>query len=474
MTVHTGKEPGMSRRRVGAIAVVLIAVLVYLAFSKDIPFTHGYRISAYFSNANDVKQRAPVRIAGVNVGKVVAIDKPNSSSKVRVTFELKKSALPIHADATVKVRPRIFLEGNQFVDLNPGSPSAPLLEDGDSIPAEQTAAANQLDELLTSVNRDARRGLTSIFTEIGIALDTVGTPEQNANQDPEVRVLTGGEALNRAMRYGPEGFKGGARVFDALIGENDTDEQDILRGFRDFNQAINDRETQIVPLIADFATTLGAFADDERMLTEATKQFSRINYESEPTLRKLNEMLPHLTKFANDIAPQLDEIPSMVAAAEPWIDQTTQLLSRSELGTTAPLARRSIRDFAAVSHEGLKTLPEMNRLALCWTNVWQPTLMKQVPDGSLSSGVENYKEFWYALVGWAGATQNFTGNGNYLRMASGSASQARLPGNKWLISAQPESGRRPARQSQTPPLRDDVACYKNAVPDLAAAAGSTP
>ncbi len=474
MTVHTGREPGMSRRRVGAIAVAVIFVLVYLAFSKDIPFTQGYRMSAYFSNANDIKKRAPVRIAGVNVGKVVAIDNPDSSSKVRVTFELKKAALPIHADATAKIRPRIFLEGNGFIDLNPGSPSAPRLEEGASITASQTGTSNQLDELLSSMNRDARHGLTSIFTEIGIALDTVGTPERNANQDPEVRNLTGGEALNRAMRYGPDGFKGGARVLDALIGEYETDQTDILRGFRDFNQAINDRETQIVPMIADFATTLGAFADDERTLTEATKQFSRLNYESEPTLRKLNEMLPHLTKFANDMAPQLDEIPSMVAAAEPWIDETTQLLAKSELGTTAPLARRSVRDFASVSHEGLKTLPQMNRLALCWTNVWQPTLMKQVPDGSLSSGVENYKEFWYTLVGWAGASQNFTGNGNYLRMASGSAAQTRLPNSKWQIAAQAEAGRRPARQKQTPPLRDDVACYKNAVPDLTASAGSTP
>lgn len=474
MTLHGGREKGMSRRRAGAIAAAVIALLVYLSFTKDIPFTQGYRVSAYFANANDIKPRAPVRIAGVNIGKVVAIDKPNPSSKVRVTFELKNAALPIHSDATAKIRPRLFLEGNGFVDLNPGSPSAPRLDDGDSIPATQTGTSNQLDELLTSINRDARHGLTSIFTEIGIALDTVGTPEENANQDPEVRALTGGEALNRAMRYGPEGFKGGARVLDALIGEYDTNQLEILKGFRDFNQAVNDRETQIVPMITDFATTLGAFADDERALTKATKEFSRLTYESEPTLRKLNEMLPHLTKFANDIAPQLDEIPSMVAAAEPWIDETTKLMAKDELGTTAPLARRTVRDFAAVSREGIKTLPEMNRLALCWSNVWQPALTKQVPDGSFSSGVENYKEFWYLMAGWAGASQNFTGNGNYLRMAAGSASDATLPGNKHQIAAQPEQGRRPARQSKTPPLRDNVACYKNAVPDLSASPGSTP
>ncbi|MBK5230442.1 MAG: hypothetical protein JJE27_04635, partial [Thermoleophilia bacterium] len=377
--------------------------------------------------------------------------------------------------ATAKIRPRIFLEGNVFIDLNPGSPSAPRLQENGTIPAAQTAASTQLDELLSSLNRDARHGLTSIFTEIGTALNTTGTPEENATQDPDVKRLTGGEALNRAMRYGPEGFKGGARVLDALVGSNETDQTDILSGLRDFSQAINDRETQIVPLLADFATTLGAFADDERALTRTIREFSRLNYESEPTLRKLGEMLPHLTKFANDLAPQLDGIPSMVAAAGPWIDQTTLLLSHDELGTTAPLARATIRDFAAVSHESIDTLPQLNRLALCWSNVWEPALTQEIPDGSLSSGVANYKEFWYLLVGWAGATQNFTGNGNYLRIAGGSAADIRSPsGHYFGKTALPELGVRPARRAQTPPLREDVPCYKNSPPNQAATPGSTP
>ena len=39
-----------------------------------------------------------------------------------VTLALEDDALPIHEDATLKVRPRIFLEGNFFVDLKPGQP----------------------------------------------------------------------------------------------------------------------------------------------------------------------------------------------------------------------------------------------------------------------------------------------------------------------------------------------------------------
>ncbi|MBJ7347458.1 MAG: hypothetical protein JHC87_02675, partial [Thermoleophilaceae bacterium] len=52
-----------------------------------------------------------------------------------------------------------FLEGNFFVDLEPGSPSSPVLESGDSLPASQTAGPVQFDQLLTSFNYDTRRGL---------------------------------------------------------------------------------------------------------------------------------------------------------------------------------------------------------------------------------------------------------------------------------------------------------------------------
>ena len=42
-------------------------------------------------------------------------------------MSINPNGLPIHADATAKIRPRIFLEGNFYVDLHPGTPSAPVL-----------------------------------------------------------------------------------------------------------------------------------------------------------------------------------------------------------------------------------------------------------------------------------------------------------------------------------------------------------
>ncbi|MFY9265104.1 MAG: MlaD family protein [Solirubrobacterales bacterium] len=468
----------MSRRRAGAIAIVVISVMAYFAFSKDIPFTSGYRVNAYFDDAANIRPKSPVRISGVNVGKVAKVERDDGSSVTKLVLDLDDQALPIHEDATAMIRFRTFLEGNPFVDLKPGSPSSPALREQGSIPVAQTGGPVQLDQLLAAVNRDARDGLGSIFTEIGTALDTAGTPEQNATQDPIVKELTGGEALNRALRYAPRGFKGGALIFDALVGYSDDDQLKILRGLRDFNKAFNDRETQLVPLIADFATTFDAFAADEAALQDSTRQFSRLIYKAEPALRNLNRMLPRLTTFATEITPNLKEIPATAEAADPWIDEVTALFAGDELGTTAKLSRATFASFAAASNESAKgTLPELNRLARCWSDVWQPTLLKEIPDGAASSGASNYKEFFYSLVGMAGESANFNANGPFLRIATGSAAAVRVPsgagpGTLYGPAARPQIGVRPALPAKNPPIRDDVACYKNAQPNLAATAGS--
>lgn len=474
MTLHHGENQGMSLRKAGIIGIVVIAVLVYFAFTKNIPFTNGYQVNAYFTNAANIQPKAQVRIAGVKVGTVAKVERGNGAT-TKVVMNLDEKALPIRADAAARIRFRIFLEGNPFVDLQPGTPGSPEIESGGSIPVAQTAGPVQLDQVLGAVNSDARKGLENVFTEIGTALNTKGTPKENKTQDVEVRDLTGAEALNRAFRYGPEGFKGGARVFDALIGYNDDSQLTILRGFRDFNTAINDRETQIVPLIADFATTIGAFADDEVALAEATKQFSRLAYESEPTLRKLNQLLPQLTRWSNTIAPQLKEIPATVRDAKPWIEQVNLLFGKNELGGTAKLAQNTVEQFAKSQAGAQELLPQLDKVAKCWNKNWFPTLNAVVPDGANTSGKENYKEFWYSLVGFNSAAQNYTSTGPYLRLGTGSAARVESP-SKTLYgnAALPETGKSPLLPGKNPVVQTKVDCYQNARPNLAPTKGSSP
>ena len=69
-----------------------------------------------------------MRIAGVDVGIVTSVDRiGHGSNAAVVTMNIDNNGLPIHADATAAIRARIFLEGNFYVDLHPGTPSSAWL-----------------------------------------------------------------------------------------------------------------------------------------------------------------------------------------------------------------------------------------------------------------------------------------------------------------------------------------------------------
>ena len=136
--------------KAGLMAITATVVAVWLAFGGSNPFDHRFELKIVVQSGSEMHSRTPVRIAGVDVGKVRKVER-GPGSAATVTVVLDRRALPIHADATAKIRPRIFLEGNFFVDLTQGTPSARKLESGDKLPLSQTATPVQLDQVLTAL-----------------------------------------------------------------------------------------------------------------------------------------------------------------------------------------------------------------------------------------------------------------------------------------------------------------------------------
>ena len=176
---------------------------MYFGFTKDIPFTQGFRLHAQFESANSIRPNSPVRIAGVEVGKVKSVEPVEGSNDAVLVMELNDSALPLHKDATAKIRPRIFLEGNFFVDLKPGTPGSPQLESGDTIAVTQTATPVQLDEVLTSLQSDSREDLKALLTGLNTALNSKPTAAEDADADPLARGPDRGGVLQRRARRHP-------------------------------------------------------------------------------------------------------------------------------------------------------------------------------------------------------------------------------------------------------------------------------
>ncbi len=64
----------MTPFKAGLIAIVLIAIGSYFGFTKANPFDNPYELNAVFTDANRLAVRSPVRIAGVEIGKVKAVE----------------------------------------------------------------------------------------------------------------------------------------------------------------------------------------------------------------------------------------------------------------------------------------------------------------------------------------------------------------------------------------------------------------
>src|SRR5207253_52518 len=105
--------------------------------------------------------------------------RPGPGTTAIVEMAIDDAGRPIHRDATLRIRPRLFLEGNFYVDLKAGSPSAPELHDGGTIPLAQTAIPVQLDQVLSALAsrstqlRESLRGLSATLGETAPALRDV-------------------------------------------------------------------------------------------------------------------------------------------------------------------------------------------------------------------------------------------------------------------------------------------------------------
>jgi ABC-type transporter Mla subunit MlaD len=477
---------GASPLAVGAVFLAVIAALSYLGFTKHVPFTKGFQVKAVFETSNSVRSNSPVRIAGVNVGKVKKIERytdpdGNKTNYAVVTMEVQDAALPIHKDATAKIRPRIFLEGNFFVDLQPGTPSSPTIGDGDTIPVTQTAAPVQLGDVLQSLQANDRKNLQDLLRGYGGALTRKPDSRDDADADPSVRGKTGAESLNLASKSATGALRGTAIVNDAFLGTEPHDLSGLVRGLARVTGGLGRSERTLQDFVTNFNATMRIFASESTNLRATIRDLAPTLEVANRTLGDLNASFPPTRALARELIPPTRETPATINASFPWIKQTRALLRPSELKGLAKELSPATRDLSRAITGTVAFLPQQNLLAQCLTKVVLPTGDIKIADGPLSNNAENYKEFWYTMVGLAGESQNFDANGQYVRFQPGGGTQTTSTGASSLSGDQlfgrtPDKplGTRPQYPGKRPPYRPDVPCYTNKIPDLNGAANGPP
>ena len=119
-----------------AALVPCLAALLLTSCGAEKPVAKPFEFSAEFSRSlpPDLTEGSPARVAGIQVGTVAAVQRSEGGGVVTVRLESKFGPTPIRADASAKVRARIFLEGAWFIDVDPGTRGAEPLPNGGRVP----------------------------------------------------------------------------------------------------------------------------------------------------------------------------------------------------------------------------------------------------------------------------------------------------------------------------------------------------
>jgi phospholipid/cholesterol/gamma-HCH transport system substrate-binding protein len=466
------KRSRLSTFAAGLIGIILIVAFSYGAYTKFAnPFASPYIAHVIFSNANGLQPDSLVRIAGVNVGKVQSVTPVTGCKNVPtttvaqgqctasdVTMEIDGNGLPLHKDATFWIRPRIFLEGNFFIQATQGTPEAPVAPSGFVFPIQQGREPVQFDQLLTSLQLPTRQSLQILLEQYGYA------------------VKTGGPDYNASIAYWTPAYQYGSEVAHDTLGIQPHDLSNWINQSGVVNGALDQRQN-LKNLITDFNTTAGAFAREDVALQDALRELPTTLQVALPALNSLNTAVPPLRAFARALVPGVVSTGPMVDASLPFFHQLRLLVQPSEL---QGLVHQLYYTVPALAKLNAETIPfmknEVRPASSCQVNEILPWshLTVHDPHFNASNGFpphQVYVEGVDYLPGLAGESRDFDANGPYIRIlgTGGTLTYSLQPG-LFGQSLAPISGVEPQPPAphnsgdgaptkvERPPLKENVPC----------------
>jgi phospholipid/cholesterol/gamma-HCH transport system substrate-binding protein len=444
------KDPhstGMSPFKAGVIGILIILLVSAFGFTRYNPFKKPFQLKAAVQSANNLQPASPVRIAGVNVGQVKKVD-PVKGGGAQVTMEINPPGLPIHRDAQLKIRPRIFLEGNFFVDIQPGTPSAPFFKAGDTVPVQQTSTPVQFGQLLTALQSDTREDLQTLLYEY--AQKGLGNG--------------GAEAYNRSLDDAPGAFRNASIANQATLGRRPHDLSNLLRGQQRLAKALTTHPAALKSLITQLNITALSFARESTALEAAIPALRDTLIAATPALQSVDAALPSLRAFAREALPGTRSSGPAIDASLPLIRQLRLLVRRREL-------RGFIPSIVRLNRGSVPLLKENRALSQCTADTLVPFARKPIPNPEEPEidGEPFFELGARGLTALSGESRVNDANSPlfHIQFGSGPTNVVYTHGteNFLALAPSPPEGIRPTK-SVRPKFRPGEPCELQEVPDL--------
>ena len=298
---------------VGAVTTLVTVVAVFLAYNANngLPFVPTRQINVDVPSGSNLVKGNEVREGGYRIGvvtKITPVTMPNGQTIARLNLKLDKKVGKIPADTRITIRPRSAL-GLKYIQFQRGS-SHRYLQDGDTIPLDQTTVPVQFDDVF------------KIF-------DTKTRNASRTNLDTFGNAFTGrGISLNETIQTLPPLF----RYLTPVAANLANPQTQLARFFKELGDAsrivapISKTNSQ---LFTDMAITFEAFSRDPRKLQDTIAKSPPTEIEGIRSFRIQRPFLRDLADFSTDLKGATHELRRALPIINPALETGIPVLRRS-------------------------------------------------------------------------------------------------------------------------------------------------
>ena len=375
-----------------ALSCFGLLLFLWISFGGSVPLKpQGYRVDVAFPEATQLGLEADVRVAGVSVGKVrkKGTD-PRYLNRTVATLELDPKYAPIASDAKAILRQKTLL-GETYVELTPGTASAPRVREGGSLSPGQVKPTVELDEIFQAFDPVTREAF------------------RTWQRDLAGSVRGRGKDISDAFGNLPQ-F---AAEADDLLTVLDLQEGAVSRLVSNTGVvfgALTENEAQLRNLIVNSGKTFDTTARRERDLADVFQIFPTFLDESKATFKRLDTfsvktrpLIRDLRPVARDLGPTLRDARALAPDLEAFFRSLDPLITASRTGL--PATRETLDALTPVLGQLQPFLEQLNPI-LEWLEYHQRTTADFIanPPAALAD-----------TVPLSGADKASGGRGHYLR-----------------------------------------------------------
>jgi phospholipid/cholesterol/gamma-HCH transport system substrate-binding protein len=339
----------------------------------------GYRIEVAFPRTLLLAEESDVRISGVPVGHVVALQR-NIEGRNQVVLEIDHQYAPVHANVHAILRQKTLL-GETYVELIPGPRAGPYIPEGGRLPNNQVAPSVTFDDILSALDPKTRRAFQ--LWQQTLAAGFAGR----------------GEDLNAAFAT-LEPFVGHANEVASVVAQQEGALTAVVRGTGEVFDALSERDHQFQGLVVNGERTFSALAQTSQAFAQAFRELPAFEHNSSVALRSIDSLAVAASPVLDQLRPAEIQLTPLVVALQAFSPDLNGLLTslgpltkaaqagaggiKKQLNLTVPLLEHVIpftRNFNPFLEELSRYVPELQALLANATAASQSASQEGGPGG---------------------------------------------------------------------------------------------